>query len=240
MTGSPFHHLEMEHRTEVDAFLFPQSQQYSGKLHQQCNNVSLLPMHSIPSLRTELHFWGQVLGREGRARNHALGCHFVICWSVQFCQLYFMHFDCVLGCMYVYKFLMFIWTDLFIITKCPSPVTIFSTKNFGLKSLFCLFVLLSKVILPFIRVHYIWHTFPHLFILKVSQNVPLVKSIQLDHIFISYANLCLFFLDFLTDLYFNFVIFFCCILINLMLFDYPSSLYRLCISQSTFSSFFCT
>ena len=140
MTRSPFNHLEMEHRTEVDDFLFPQSQQYSGKLQKQCNSVSLLPVHSIPSLRTELHLWGWVLGREGRAENHALGCHFVIYLSVQLCQLYFMHFDCVLGCMYVYKFLMFLRTDLFIIIKCPSPGTIFSTKNLGLRVYFvCLY-----------------------------------------------------------------------------------------------------
>lgn len=181
----------MEHRTELDDFLFPKSQQCSGKLQQQYNSVSLLPMHSIPHLRTELRLLGQVFGRERRDETHALGCHFVIYWSVQFCQLCFMHFDCVLGCMYVYKF-MFLWTHLFITIKCPSPVTIFSAKNFGLIVYFVC-INISIIILPFIRVLYIWHTFSHLFILKVSQSVYLVKSIWLDHIFISYANLCPFF-----------------------------------------------
>lgn len=198
----------MEHRTELDDFLFPQSQQCSGKLQQQYNSVSPLPMHSIPSLRTELHLLGQVLGRERRDENHALGCHFIIYWSVQFCQLCFMHFDCVPGCMYVYKFLMFLWTHLFIIIKCPYPVTIFSTKNFGLIVCFVC-INISITILLFIRVLYIWHTFSHLFILKVSQSVSLVKSIWLDHIFL--YQLCQslpFFLDFLVDLYFNFVSYF--------------------------------
>ena len=73
--------------------------------------------------------------------------HILVC-SIMSVLLHVFLF-CLPRCIYDYKFYVFLWTDPFIIIKCPSPVKIFSSKNFGLT---ISFVCISIAILAFIWV----------------------------------------------------------------------------------------